>query len=135
MKRLAIILFTLGWLSIAPFARAATIRAATGGLSVMHSLLWAPYELKLLKKYGADLEYIAIERGTIGMQTLVANQSQFLFSTGSLAVNANLVSADITIVGGGLNFIPDKLIAQISRRRKTFAAKNLRSAASAHRPK
>jgi NitT/TauT family transport system substrate-binding protein len=75
-------------------------------------LLWAPYELKLLKKYGADLEYIAIESGTVGMQTLVANQSQFLFSTGSLAVNANLVGADITIIAGGLNFIPDKLIAR-----------------------
>jgi hypothetical protein len=52
------------------------------------------------------MEYIAIESGTVGMQTLVANQSQFLFSTGSLAVNANLVGADITIVAGGLNFIP-----------------------------
>ena len=90
----------------------ATIRAASGGLSIIHSLLWAPYELKLMKKYGVDLEYIAIESGTVGMQTLVANQSQFLFSTGSLAVNANLVGADITIVAGGLNFIPDKLIAR-----------------------
>ena len=88
------------------------MRAASGGLSVIHSLLWAAYDQKLMKKYGADLEYIAIESGTVGMQTLVANQSQFLFSTGSLAVNANLVGADITIVAGGVNFIPDKLIAR-----------------------
>jgi len=47
-----------------------------------------------MKKYGADMEYIAIESGTVGMQTLVANESQFLFSTGSLAVNANLNGAD-----------------------------------------
>ena len=93
-------------------AHAQRIRAASGGLSIIHSLLWAPYELKLMKKYGVDMEYIAIESGTVGMQTLVANQSQFLFSTGSLAVNANLVGADITIVAGGLNFIPDKLIAR-----------------------
>jgi ABC-type nitrate/sulfonate/bicarbonate transport system substrate-binding protein len=93
-------------------ASAQKIRAASGGLSIIHSLLWAPYELKLMKKYGVDMEYIAIESGTVGMQTLVANQSQFLFSTGSLAVNANLVGADITIVAGGLNFIPDKLIAR-----------------------
>ena len=93
-------------------ASAQKIRAASGGLSVIHALLWAPYEQKLMKKYGVDMEYIAIESGTVGMQTLVANQSQFLFSTGSLAVNANLVGADITIVAGGLNFIPDKLIAR-----------------------
>jgi NitT/TauT family transport system substrate-binding protein len=93
-------------------ATAQRMRAASGGLSVIHSLLWAAYDQKLMKKYGVDLEYIAIESGTVGMQTLVASQSQFLFSTGSLAVNANLVGADIAIVAGGLNFIPDKLIAR-----------------------
>ena len=108
---LAVAAIVLLLTSTAP-AGAQKIRAASGGLSVIHSLLWAPYELKLMKKYGVDLEYIAIESGTVGMQTLVANQSQFLFSTGSLAVNANLVGADITIVAGGLNFIPDKLIAR-----------------------
>ncbi len=106
-----IALVTLSF-AIALPVQAQPLRAASGGLSIIHSLLWAPYELKLAKKYGIDLEYIAIESGTIGMQTLVANQSQFLFSTGSLAVNANLVGADITILGGGLNFIPDKLIAR-----------------------
>ena len=88
------------------------IRAASGGLSVIHSLLWVAYDQKVLKKYGMDMEYIAIENGTVGMQTLVANESQFLFSTGSLAVNANLRGADITIVAGGINFIPDKLIVR-----------------------
>ena len=52
-------------------ANAQKIRAASGGLSIIHSLLWAPYEQKLMKKYGVDLEYIAIESGTVGMQTLV----------------------------------------------------------------
>ena len=106
---LALLIFILGGYAAAEAQR---IRAASGGLSIIHSLLWAPYEQKLMKKYGVDLEYIAIESGTVGMQTLVANQSQFLFSTGSLAVNANLVGADISIVAGGLNFIPDKLIAR-----------------------
>ena len=112
MKRLLNISFLFICLGIVPTTHAATVRAASGGLSIIHSLLWAPYDQKLMKKYGVDMEYIAIESGTVGMQTLVANQSQFLFSTGSLAVNANLVGADITIVAGGLNFIPDKLIAR-----------------------
>jgi NitT/TauT family transport system substrate-binding protein len=93
-------------------AMAQKIRAASGGLSVIHALLWVAYDQKLLNKYGMDMEYIAIENGTVGMQTLVANESQFLFSTGSLAVNANLQGADITIVAGGINFIPDKLIVR-----------------------
>ena len=62
---------------------------AAGCRSFIH-LLWVTYEQKLLKKYGLDLEYIAIENGTVGMQALLANEAQFLFSTSSLAVNANL---------------------------------------------
>ena len=59
-----------------------------------------------------SLEYIAIENGTVGMQTLIANEAQFLFSTSSLAVNANLRGSDIAVIAGGLNFIPDKLIVR-----------------------
>ena len=51
-----------------------------------------------MKKYGLDLEYIAIENGTVGMQALLANEAQFQFSTSSLAVNANLRGADFTVV-------------------------------------
>ena len=93
-------------------AHAQRIRAASGGLSIIHSLLWVTYEQKLLKKYGLDLEYIAIENGTVGMQALLANEAQILFSTSSLAVNADLRGADVAVVAGGLNFIPDKLIVR-----------------------
>ena len=106
---LALLSFPLAGLSA---AHAQRIRAASGGLSIIHSLLWVTYEQKLLKKYGLDLEYIAIENGTVGMQALLANEAQFLFSTSSLAVNANLRGADVTVVAGGLNFIPDKLIVR-----------------------
>lgn len=101
-------------LSLADFsaAQAQRMRAASGGLSIIHSLLWVTYEQQLLKKYGLDLEYIAIENGTVGMQALLANEAQFLFSTSSLAVNANLRGSDVTVVAGGLNFIPDKLIVR-----------------------
>jgi drug/metabolite transporter superfamily protein YnfA len=40
-------------------ATAQKIRAASGGLSVIHSLLWVAYDQKLLKRYGMDMEYIA----------------------------------------------------------------------------
>jgi ABC-type nitrate/sulfonate/bicarbonate transport system substrate-binding protein len=106
-----VVMLTLALAGMSP-AHAQRIRAASGGLSIIHSLLWVTYEQKLLKKYGLDLEYIAIENGTVGMQALLANEAQFLFSTSSLAVNANLRGADVTVVAGGLNFIPDKLIVR-----------------------
>ena len=104
-------MLTLALAGMSP-AHAQRVRAASGGLSIIHSLLWVTYEQKLLKKYGLDLEYIAIENGTVGMQALLANEAQVLFSTSSLAVNANLRGADVAVVAGGLNFIPDKLIVR-----------------------
>ena len=117
-----LILITLG----SSASHAERIRAASGGLSTIHALLWAAYDQQLAKKYGIDMEYIAIENGTVGMQTLVANESQFLFSTSSLAVNANLRGADIAVVAGGLNFIPDKLIVRPEiKRPEDLAGKRL----------
>ena len=94
----------MGWWVFDSAAFGQRIRAASGGLSIIHSLLWVVYEQRLLKKYGIDLEYIAIESGTVGMQTLIANESQLLFSTSSLAVNANLRGSDITVIAGGLDW-------------------------------
>src|SRR6185295_12714706 len=59
-----------------------------------------------------DLEYLAIENGTVSMQTLLANETQAAFTTGALAVTANLQGGDVTIIAGGMNFIPNKLVTR-----------------------
>ena len=46
------------------------------------------------------------------MQTLLANELQILFTTGALAVTANLQGADTTIFAGGINFFPFKLVVR-----------------------
>ena len=46
------------------------------------------------------------------MQTLLANEVQLLFTTGALAVTANLQGGASTIIAGGINFFPFKLIVR-----------------------
>jgi len=46
------------------------------------------------------------------VQTLLANETQFLFSTGALAITANLQGGDITMVTGGFNMFAFKFIAR-----------------------
>lgn len=115
MKRLCgavVAVFSL-YVSIGPLYGAEKFRAASGGFSTaIHSLLWVAYEKKIFNKYGLDVEYIALESGTTGMQTLLANEVQVLFSTGALGITANLQGADVTIVAGGINFIPNKLVVR-----------------------
>jgi NitT/TauT family transport system substrate-binding protein len=98
-----------------PAASAITVekvRVASGGFTPLHSIIWAAHHQNIFRKYGLETEYLALNSGTLGVQTLLANEIQFLFSTGALAVNANLQGGDIAIVTGGFNVFPFKFVAR-----------------------
>jgi len=94
-------------LSLAAFAHppaiaADTMRAASGGFTTaIHAVLWAAYEEKLFKKYGLEVEYLAFNSGRLGMQMLLSDEVQVLFSTGVTVVTTNLQKADLAIIAGG----------------------------------
>src|SRR6266576_3507483 len=89
------------------------LRAASGGFTTaIHAVLWAAYEEKIFKKYGLDVEYLALNSGRLGMQMLLSDDVQTLFSTGVTVVTTNLQKADLAIIAGGLNFFPTKLIVR-----------------------
>ena len=114
MKKILTVALALPWLAL-PLRSAAQekFRAASGGFSTaIHALLWLAYEKKLFQKYGLDGEYLALESGTPAMQALLANELQIVFTTGALAITANLQGADATIIAGGINFIPNKLLVR-----------------------
>jgi NitT/TauT family transport system substrate-binding protein len=86
-------------------------RVASGGFgTAIHAVLWAAYHKRIFQKYDLDAEYIAIQSGTTGMQMLLSGEVQCLFSGGPQPINANLQGADVTIIAGGLDFFPYKLI-------------------------
>jgi len=88
-------------------------RAASGGFTTaIHSLLWVAYEKKIFQKHGLNAEYLALESGTPAMQALLANELQVVFTTGALAITANLQGADTTLIAGGNNFIPNKFLVR-----------------------
>jgi NitT/TauT family transport system substrate-binding protein len=115
---LVLFLFQLSFFSfqlcLNPAAFAADrIRAASGGFgTAINALVPGAYHQKVFQKYGLDVEYIALDSGTLGMQTLLANEIQILFTTGALPVAANLQGGDVTIFAGGINFFPFKLIVR-----------------------
>jgi len=89
------------------------MRAASGGFgTAINALVPGAYQQKVFQKYGLDVEYIALDSGTLGMMTLLANEIQVLFSTGALPVSSNLQGGDVTIIAGGINFFPFKLIVR-----------------------
>jgi ABC-type nitrate/sulfonate/bicarbonate transport system substrate-binding protein len=115
MKRIC--LFTALTLLFASLSRdysfaADKIRVGGGGVTPMHSVIWVANQEGLFKKYGLEVEYLALNSGTLGVQMLLSGDSQFLFSTGALAVTANLQGADIAIITGGFNLFAFKVVGR-----------------------
>ncbi len=114
MKKLILLMLSL--LILLPTsisAQTQRFRTANGGFgTAINAILPGAYHAKIFQKYGLEAEYIALESGTIGMQTLLANELQMVFTTGALAVTANLQGGDSTIIAGGINFFPFKLIVR-----------------------
>jgi NitT/TauT family transport system substrate-binding protein len=108
-----LIAFLLIFVFAHPLCAADKIRAASGGFgTAINALVPGAYHQKVFQKYGLDVEYIALDSGTLGMQTLLANEIQVLFTTGALPVTSNLQGGDISIIAGGINFFPFKLIVR-----------------------
>ena len=103
----AILLFS----ATASFA-AEKIRVSGGGITPMHSVIWVAHQEGLFKKYGLEVEYLTMNSGTLGVQTLLSNDSQLLFSTGALAVTANMQGADIAMITGGFNLFAFKVVSR-----------------------
>ena len=135
MKRISIatLLLILTNVLQTPASAIDSMRAASGGFTTaIHAVLWAAYEEKLFKKYGLDVEYLALNSGRLGMQMLLSDDVQVLFSTGVTVVTTNLQKADLAIIAGGLNFFPTKLVTRPEiKRPATSKARLSRSAASA----
>src|SRR5918996_5553026 len=114
MKRVWIAVVVILCLQLRGHLEAAeNLRAASGGFTTaIHAVLWAAYDEKIFRRYGLDVEYLALNSGRLGMQMLLSDDIQVLFSTGVTVVSTNLQKADLTIIGGGLNFFPTKLVAR-----------------------
>ena len=88
------------------------LRVASGGFSLAHTPLWVAVDTTMFQKHGLDVEYIMIETGTVGGHALLAGEVQVLHATGTLVINTNLKGADLTIIGGSVDFLPYQLIAR-----------------------
>jgi NitT/TauT family transport system substrate-binding protein len=88
------------------------IRISGGGMTPLHSIIWVANQEGMFKKYGLEAEYLVMNSGTLGVQTLLSNESQFLFSTGALAISANLQGADLAMITGGFNSFAFKVVSR-----------------------
>ena len=114
MKMLCAVMATVAFIFLTNgFLQASSrFRVVSGGFGVSHAPIWLAYHQNIFKKYGLDVEYLAIESGSTATQVLMADEVQVLFSTGSVAVGANVQGADLTIIAGGINFLHFKLVAR-----------------------
>jgi ABC-type nitrate/sulfonate/bicarbonate transport system substrate-binding protein len=112
VRRLLFIDVVILLLSAAALFAADKVRVSGGGITPLHSIIWVANQEGLFKKYGLEVEYLTMNSGTLGVQTLLSNDSQFLFSTGALAITANVQGADIAMITGGFNLFAFKVVSR-----------------------
>ncbi|HVO94468.1 MAG TPA: ABC transporter substrate-binding protein, partial [Terriglobales bacterium] len=95
MRRRSLLTLAIILLSATSLRAADKVRVSGGGITPLHGIIWVAHHEGLFKKYGLEVEYLTMNSGTLGVQTLLSNESQFLFSTGALAVSADVQGADI----------------------------------------
>jgi ABC-type nitrate/sulfonate/bicarbonate transport system substrate-binding protein len=108
---LVFVVFSLA-LIIRPSDALEKIRISGGGMTPLHAIIWVANQEGLFKKYGLEAEYLTMNSGTLGVQTLLSNESQFLFSTGALAITANTQGADLAMITGGFNLFAFKVVGR-----------------------
>jgi NitT/TauT family transport system substrate-binding protein len=107
----AFVVFSLA-LVIEPSFALEKVRISGGGMTPLHAIIWVANQEGLFKKYGLEAEYLTMNSGTLGVQTLLSNESQFLFSTGALAITANTQGADLAMITGGFNLFAFKVVGR-----------------------
>ena len=111
MKSLVALIFAL-LLGSPNLSTAEKVRISGGGMTPLHGIIWVANQEGLFKKYGLEAEYLTMNSGTLGVQTLLSNESQYLFSTGALAITANVQGADLAIITGGFNLYAFKVVGR-----------------------
>ena len=135
MRLRSILTVAILLLSATVLPAADRVRVSGGGITPLHAIIWVAHHEGLFKKYGLEVEYLTMNSGTLGVQTLLSNESQFLFSTGALAVTADVQGADIAIIAGGFNLFAFKLVSRPEIKPFRISKENaFPSASSARRP-
>jgi NitT/TauT family transport system substrate-binding protein len=111
----------LGCLSICLFlakeiALAEAIRVGIPGLSAEFVPVWAAKDKGLLKKYGLDVEIIAMQGGTQLVQAMIGNSIDFSVMGGAYLTGA-MKGADLVMVATHMDKFPYSLIVKPSIKR------------------
>jgi NitT/TauT family transport system substrate-binding protein len=85
------------------------IRAGYASLSGNITPLWAAREAGYFKKYGLDIDLVALPSGTEGMAAMIAGEIEFLAIAGSTTASAAIGGADVL----SMALVNDRLLTSL----------------------
>ena len=116
-KELLLALWVVGCVSISTSAGAAgeatrKIRAAITSISGAMVPPWAAHEAGIFRRYGLDVEVIAMPSGIQGMGALIAGEVAFVQIAGGTTAGAAVSGADVKIVATTVGTLLLNLVAR-----------------------
>jgi NitT/TauT family transport system substrate-binding protein len=116
-KKLLLAVWVVGYLSIGTSTGAAgeatrKIRAAITSISGAMVPPWAAYEAGIFRRYGLDVEVIAMPSGIQGMGALIAGEVAFVQIAGGTTTGAAVSGVDVKIVATTVGTLLLNLVAR-----------------------
>ena len=66
-------------LSASVLPAADKVRVSGGGITPLHAIIWVAHHEGLFRKYGLEVEYLTMNSGTLGVQTLALEREPIPF--------------------------------------------------------
>jgi ABC-type nitrate/sulfonate/bicarbonate transport system substrate-binding protein len=100
--------------SVEKFERLRLLYSAVGG---SQAAIWVPYEAKIFRKHGLDVELLYVGGGGRAAQVVQSGEVPIGIFTGGAVVNSNLAGGDLVIVASAMNAMTFSVVARPEIRR------------------
>ena len=89
-----------------------TVRIGIEAVAGTNSHYYVTKQLGLFQKQGLNLELISFPGGSVGVQSLLAGDLQFVTADGNLGLTANLRGANLHFIAGMINTFPFSILSK-----------------------
>jgi ABC-type nitrate/sulfonate/bicarbonate transport system substrate-binding protein len=89
-----------------------TVRIGIEAVAGTNSHYYVTKQLGLFQKNGLNLELISFPGGSVGVQSLLAGDLQFVTADGNLGLTANLRGANLYFIAGMINTFPFSILSK-----------------------
>jgi len=93
------------------------LRVTYSAIGGSQAAVWIPYEARIFRKYGLDVELLFVGGGGRAAQVVQSGEVPIGLFTGGAVINSNLAGGDLVVIGSSMNVMTFSVMARPEVRR------------------